>query len=291
MNGGAQRAAQPTGPKPAQAFDVQNKSDSQQPNEGRRRAWLVEERTWNAMVRTMTLLTQACGCQPRSARVLGMALCQHVQPWLHATELRAPGAASLQAPEVLAWTARTLPPLTPGCPALQTDAAVLVLLILCTALFATLAGVDSRQSHYLRRAQWFAILLGPFGAVMRWQLSKLNFKLPGRAKWFPAGTFAANMIACVVDYALMVRACMLLNSAVGLQSPTAAAAQQLWTGAGIRQPCCLWLLGSDHGVRDARGICWVPQHGVNLCGRGASSPASVIALLRSMLDSCVQLCR
>ena len=100
--------------------------------------------------------------------------------------------------------------LTAGCHVVQTDAAVLVLLILCTALFATLAGVDSRQSHYLRRAQWFAILLGPFGAVMRWQLSKLNFKLPGRAQWFPAGTFAANMIACCVDYALEVRSCMLL---------------------------------------------------------------------------------
>ena len=86
----------------------------------------------------------------------------------------------------------------------QTHAAVLVLLLVCTALFATLAGVDSRVSHLQRRAQWFAVLMGPFGAITRWQLSKLNFKLPGRGKWFPTGTFAANMIACIIDFALEV---------------------------------------------------------------------------------------
>ena len=89
----------------------------------------------------------------------------------------------------------------------QTHAATLVLLVLSTVLFATLAGVDSRQSHYLRRSQWFAVLLGPFGALVRWQLSGLNFKLAGRAKWFPAGTFAANMLACCIDFALEVSCC------------------------------------------------------------------------------------
>ena len=89
---------------------------------------------------------------------------------------------------------------------LQTHAVVLALLAVSTALFATLAGVDSRRSHLQRRAQWLAVLLGPLGALARWQLGQLNFKLPGGAKWFPLGTFLANMAACCIDFALAVGA-------------------------------------------------------------------------------------
>ena len=83
---------------------------------------------------------------------------------------------------------------------------MLLLLLLSTALFATLSGVDSRQGHLQRRAQWLAVLMAPFGANARWQLSRLNFKLPGRGQWFPLGTFVANMAACCIDFALEVSA-------------------------------------------------------------------------------------
>lgn len=56
-----------------------------------------------------------------------------------------------------------------------------------------------------RRAQWLAVLFGPFGCTLRWLLSKYNYKLHGHWKWLPVGTFAANMIACIVDYILGVR--------------------------------------------------------------------------------------
>ena len=61
-----------------------------------------------------------------------------------------------------------------------------------------------------RRAQWLAVLFGPFGCTLRWLLSKYNYKLPGHWKWLPAGTLAANMIACLVDYAVGVRASLSL---------------------------------------------------------------------------------
>ena len=82
--------------------------------------------------------------------------------------------------------------------------AVAVLLVLLTVLFAVLAGIDNGSQHRSRRAQWFAVLFGPFGALLRWQLTKLNFRLPGQAKWFPLGTFTANMMACCIDFALAV---------------------------------------------------------------------------------------
>lgn len=56
-----------------------------------------------------------------------------------------------------------------------------------------------------RRGQWLALLLGPFGCVLRWLLSQYNYKLPGAARWLPAGTLAANMLGCLTDFVLGVR--------------------------------------------------------------------------------------
>lgn len=53
-----------------------------------------------------------------------------------------------------------------------------------------------------RRGQWLAILFAPAGAILRWQLSKLNGRLPRPLAFFPAGTFAANMLACAFDFAV-----------------------------------------------------------------------------------------
>jgi fluoride ion exporter CrcB/FEX len=53
------------------------------------------------------------------------------------------------------------------------------------------------------------VLFGPPGCFLRWYLSRFNYKLPGHWKWLPCGTFAANMIACLVDYIVGVRSpCM-----------------------------------------------------------------------------------
>ena len=56
-----------------------------------------------------------------------------------------------------------------------------------------------------RRAQWLALLLGPFGCVLRWLLSQYNYRLPGAARWLPAGTLAANMLGCLTDAVVGVR--------------------------------------------------------------------------------------
>jgi len=39
-----------------------------------------------------------------------------------------------------------------------------------------------------------------FGCVLRWLLSRLNTKEYRILPWFPFGTFAANMIACCIDF-------------------------------------------------------------------------------------------
>ncbi len=44
---------------------------------------------------------------------------------------------------------------------------------------------------------------GPPGALLRWQLGSLNGALPGQA-WLPAGTLAANLLACAIIFAVQV---------------------------------------------------------------------------------------
>lgn len=75
-----------------------------------------------------------------------------------------------------------------------------LLCIVLTVLWIVLAIVDSQRKHSGRRQQWFALLFAPFGCVLRWLLSKLNTKEYRILPWFPFGTFAANMIACCIDF-------------------------------------------------------------------------------------------
>ena len=65
-------------------------------------------------------------------------------------------------------------PINDGCPCGQTNAGSALLLVLLTALWIVLAILDSDTTHQARREQWFALLLGPFGALLRWRLSVLN---------------------------------------------------------------------------------------------------------------------
>ena len=78
--------------------------------------------------------------------------------------------------------------------------------------FKTLCGHGNNPEPLLstspipcRRAQWFAVLLGPFGCTLRWLLSQYNYHLPGAWHWLPAGTLAANMLGCLTDFIVGVR--------------------------------------------------------------------------------------
>ncbi|KAL3137658.1 hypothetical protein ABBQ38_004932 [Trebouxia sp. C0009 RCD-2024] len=82
-----------------------------------------------------------------------------------------------------------------------TTAVSALLCISLTILWVVLAIVDSDAKHSGRRQQWFALLLAPFGCVLRWLLSKLN-TIERPLPWFPAGTFAANMVACSIVFIL-----------------------------------------------------------------------------------------
>lgn len=71
--------------------------------------------------------------------------------------------------------------------------------------------VQSSTSHlphadvpFAHQWYWWSILLGPLGCWLRYYLSRFNGKLPGDWKWFPVGTFAANITACVIDYVMKV---------------------------------------------------------------------------------------
>ena len=80
-----------------------------------------------------------------------------------------------------------------------TTAACAFLCTLLTVLWVVLAIFDNERKHAGRRQHWFALLFAPFGCVLRWLLSKLN-TVEHPLPWLPVGTFAANMIACSIDY-------------------------------------------------------------------------------------------
>ncbi|KAK9813594.1 hypothetical protein WJX73_009190 [Symbiochloris irregularis] len=94
----------------------------------------------------------------------------------------------------------------------KTTLCTLTLLICTTTLWCILAGLDHKAVHQARRQQWFALILAPFGAGLRWYLSRFNKKLPRPLEWYPAGTFAANMIACMIDFVL---AAVAVNARLG----------------------------------------------------------------------------
>ncbi|KAK9821156.1 hypothetical protein WJX74_001885 [Apatococcus lobatus] len=82
------------------------------------------------------------------------------------------------------------------------DGVAVILAVAITALFVVLMIIDTGSRHAGERGQWLAILFAPAGAILRWQLSNLNGRLPKPLAFFPAGTFAANMLACAFDFAV-----------------------------------------------------------------------------------------
>ena len=64
--------------------------------------------------------------------------------------------------------------------------------------------LPGRNDPFAQEWFWWAILFGPLGCYGRYFLSRFNGRLPGDWKWFPAGTFTANIAACVIDYVMKV---------------------------------------------------------------------------------------
>ena len=72
-------------------------------------------------------------------------------------------------------------------------------------LFALLYAFQVGDSVWSQPRTWLAVILGPPGALLRWQLARLNGgAVLRRGRWaaFPLGTFIANVAAAAVDTAL-----------------------------------------------------------------------------------------
>lgn len=83
--------------------------------------------------------------------------------------------------------------------ATKTTAAVTAAGVACFATGVALVSVDA---HPVRRGVWAAVLAAPAGALTRWSLSPLNYRLPGRWRFLPAGTLAANICGCALTSAV-----------------------------------------------------------------------------------------
>lgn len=76
-----------------------------------------------------------------------------------------------------------------------------LLLTFCLLLSGLITGsiVDNEPIVSNRRFFWTSASFAPVGATLRWQLSVLNSQYPK----FPIGTFSANMIAVILDVAII----------------------------------------------------------------------------------------
>lgn len=62
--------------------------------------------------------------------------------------------------------------------------------------------LHGRNDPFSQEFFWWSILFGPLGCYVRYYLSRFNSALHGSWKWFPVGTFTANMVACIIDYVM-----------------------------------------------------------------------------------------
>jgi len=79
---------------------------------------------------------------------------------------------------------------------------VMIFFVLVCMTVATSLGVAYETKHVWLRQIWLALLLGPLGCLCRWLLSRLNYQIEGKWKWFPLGTYMANMLATTIDFCL-----------------------------------------------------------------------------------------
>lgn len=93
----------------------------------------------------------------------------------------------------------------------KTDIFVGLLFLACTAALAVGAALEIE--HTWMRSAWFCSLFAPFGCILRWYLSRFNYTLPGRWAWLPVGTLGANLVGCIITFALQ---CPLTRSSLAL---------------------------------------------------------------------------
>ena len=86
-----------------------------------------------------------------------------------------------------------------GMPVHKTDVIAGIGLILLTAW--CIVGTVIETEHTWLRQAWVSLFFAPFGCFVRWQLSRLNYKIKGKLAWTPAGTYAANMIGTAISAA------------------------------------------------------------------------------------------
>lgn len=79
--------------------------------------------------------------------------------------------------------------------------------------------------------------------MLRWLLSKWNYRLPGKWAWLPGGTLAANMLGTTIDFGLEVsQEGILVWLGIGLVGTLQAGRQpavgRCPAAVGVRQGCC-----------------------------------------------------
>ena len=76
----------------------------------------------------------------------------------------------------------------------------ILFIALASPLLLGLIFVNDEHAYSVTyRTMMYSGCLAPFGALVRWNLSALNGKLPGDLSWIPAGTFIANVSGSVIS--------------------------------------------------------------------------------------------
>jgi len=82
----------------------------------------------------------------------------------------------------------------------RTDIFAIIMLLGLTIWGAV--GTAIIHNHQYLTQYALGTLFGPIGCILRWYLSRYNYKLSGLWAWFPIGTFAANMIGTALIFGL-----------------------------------------------------------------------------------------
>jgi CrcB protein len=80
------------------------------------------------------------------------------------------------------------------------DRAALAALLAATAGLA--AGFALETEHTWLRQGFAGALMAPFGCLLRWALSRLNYRGGGRLGWAPGGTLAANALGAAATFGI-----------------------------------------------------------------------------------------
>jgi fluoride ion exporter CrcB/FEX len=210
-----------------------------------------------------------------------------------------PPPQSQQALEPLPQQAASPPPVTTEVVLLEEDniypfgwgvvdaASLLAILALTgTSVWWLIVRREDRSTPFLQTSYAVALLVGPIGCYLRFYLSRFNGSIKGRWSWFPAGTFAANMIACIVNFTVRAYTQQLLapppqiteDGLAGLMTGFCGSLSTVSTWVvevgrpqGAGQPG--WSGGDSRGAAESQ---WGGRRGPSAT-RGRSRPDAVVA--------------